>query len=72
MLNLSVQRGLAVPELSTTARCCKIVEHFHRSHIDNEELKAKQKQLEIPQHNPIQEVVTRWNSTFDMIIITIM
>ena len=67
-LNLSVQRGLAVPELSTTlARCRKIVEHFNHSRIDNEELKAKQKQLEIPQHNLIQEVVTRWNSTFDMI-----
>ena len=53
-LNLSVQRGLAVPELSTTlARCCKIVEHFNRSRIDNEELKTKQKQLEIPQHNLI-------------------
>ena len=48
MLNLSVQHGLAVPELSTTARCRKIVEHFHRSRVDNEELKAKQKQLEIP------------------------
>ena len=67
-LNLSVQRGLAVPELSTTlARCRKIVEYFNRSRIDNEELKAKQKQLEIPQHNLIQEVITRWNSTFDMI-----
>ena len=67
-LNLSVQHGLAVPELSTTlARCRKIVEHLNRSRIHNEELKAKQKQLEIPQHNLIQEVVTRWNSTFDMI-----
>ena len=67
-LNLSVQRGLAMPVLSTTlARCRKIVEHFNRSRIDNEKLKAKQKQLEIPQHNLIQEVVTRWNSTFDMI-----
>jgi len=64
-LNLSVQRGLAVIELVTTlAKCHKIV---NLSRIDNETLQAKQKQLEIPQHNLVQEVATRWNSTFDMI-----
>ena len=69
MLNLLVQRGLAVPRLSTTlARCRQIVEHFNCSRIDNKELKAKQKQLEIPQHNLIQEVVTRWNSTYKRIL----
>jgi len=45
----------------------KIVEHFYCSQLDNKELKSKQKQLDLSQHNLIQKVVTRWNSTFDMI-----
>ena len=67
-LNLVVQRALSTPGLATTlGRCRKIVEHFHRSRLDNKELKSKQKQLDLPQHNLIQEVVTRWNSTLDMV-----
>ena len=67
-LNLVVQHALAIPGLVVTlGRCRKIVEHFHRSRLDNEELKSKQKQLDLPQHQLVQEVVTRWNSTLDMV-----
>ena len=67
-LNLVVQHALSILGLATTlGRCRKIVEHFHHSRLYNEELKSKQKQLDIPQHQLIQEVVTRWNSTLDMV-----
>ena len=66
-LNLAVQDALAVTELRTAlGRARKIVEHFNRSRLDSEELKAKQKQLSLPFHCLIQDVVTRWNSTLDM------
>ena len=68
-LNLSVQAALKVSRLSTIlARCRQIVGHFNRSRTDREELTAKQALLELPQHNLIQEVSTRWNSTHDMIL----
>ena len=58
-LNLVVQCALFTPGLATTlGRCRKIVEHFHRSRLDNEELKSKQKQMDLPQQHLIQEVVT--------------
>ena len=67
-LNLVVQHALSIPGLATTlGRSRKIVEHFHHSRLNNEELKSKQKQLDLLQHQLIQEVVTRWNSTLDMV-----
>ena len=48
------------------ARAKKVVEHFNHSRLDSEELKVKQKQLDLPPHCLIQDVVTRWNSTLDM------
>ena len=67
-LNLVVQHALAIPGLAVIlGRCRKIVEHFHHSRHDNEELKSKQKQLDLPQHQLVQEVVTRLNSTLDMV-----
>ena len=67
-LNLAVQDALAVSGLKTAlGRAKKIVEHFNCSRLDNEELRAKQKQLDLPSHSLIQDVVTRWNSTLDMV-----
>ena len=64
-LNLVVQHALSVPGLSATlGRCRKIVEHFHCLWLDIEELKSKQKSLDFPQHQLVQEIV---NSTLDMI-----
>ena len=67
-LNLAVQDVLAVSGLKTAlGKVKKIVEHFNRSRLDNEELRAKQKQLDRPSHSLVQDVVTRWNSTLNMI-----
>ena len=66
-LNLAVQDALSVAGLRTgLARGKKVVEHFNHSRLDSEELKVKQKQLELPPHRLIQDVATRWNSTLDM------
>ena len=63
-LNLAVQDALAVKGVKTAlARAKKVVEHFNHSRLDSEELKVKQKQLDLPPHCLIQDVVTRWNST---------
>ena len=50
-----------------TARCRKIVGHFRHSHVAQTALETKQGQLCLAPHKPIQEVSTRWNSTYDML-----
>ena len=68
-LNLVVQHTLSKPGLAATlSRSRKIVEHFLRLQLDNKELKSKQKQLDLHQRQLTQEVVTRWNSTLDMVL----
>ena len=66
-LQLCVHDGLKLPELSKTlARCRNIVAYFHRSVLANDALEKRQKQ-ENPNKKPlslIQDVSTRWNSTF--------
>ena len=44
------------------------MQHFNKSRVDKEDLTAKQILLQLPKHNLLQEVSTRWNSTHDMII----
>ena len=47
-------------------RCKEVVAHFHRSTKSAAKLREVQQQLSIPQHKLKQEVVTRWNSTYQM------
>lgn len=62
-INLAVHDVLAGDGLKTAlGRAKKIVEQFNHSWFDNEELKAKQQQLDLPSHSLIQDVVTCWNS----------
>ena len=66
-LNLALQDALAVKGVKTAlARAKKVAEHFNHSRLDSKELKVKQKQLDLPPHCLIQDVVTRWNSMLDM------
>lgn len=44
-----------------------LVEHFRRSRLANTKLKLKQQQMNTAQHKLIQDVSTRWNSTYYMV-----
>ena len=57
------QRG--VKDLIAT--CRKIVGHFKHSSSATARLKELQSQLSLPKHQLIQDVSTRWNSTFFML-----
>ena len=66
-LQLCVNSGLNLPvidRLMTVSR--KLVSHFKHSVVATTALRAKQGQLGIASHCLIQDVTTRWNSTFFM------
>ena len=67
-LNLIVQGAIAADEQLSTlqAQCKKIVSFFHRSVKASDRLASVQNQLDLPANKLIQEVETRWNSTFYM------
>ena len=68
ILNLVVQNGIKVLQPIQT-KVKAIVEYFHRSTVGTEKLIALQRQLRPQQHNAVKlknDVVTRWNSTYDM------
>ena len=50
-------------------KCREIASVFHKSTQLNELLKEKQKELNLPKNGLVQEVSTRWNSLFLMILI---
>ena len=68
-LNLIVKGALgADPSLVALKKKCKdIVTFFHHSCKASDKLREVQKQLEIPEKRLIQDVDTRWNSTFYML-----
>ena len=66
-LNLAVKAGLAVTRIShVQAKCARVVSFFRRSSKAKYVLTEKQKALGLPEHALLQDVCTRWNSTFDM------
>ena len=67
-LNLIVKGALeAYLKLTTLKKKCKdIVTFFHHSSKASEKLTDIQKQLEVPEKKLIQDVDTRWNSTYYM------
>ena len=68
ILNLAVEKVLALPVVSrTVARCRRLVSHFHHSSKSSYMLKTKQEDLKHDTHCLIGDVVTRWNSTYYMI-----
>ena len=66
-LQLAVNTGLDLNVISRlTAVCRRIVNHFKHSVVATTALVDKQKVMGIAQHKLIQDVSTRWNSTYFM------
>lgn len=66
--NSACQRGLTVSALGRLlGRIRKVVSFFHRSTTATAVLKSKQQQLSLPIHKIVQDVQTRWNSSYEMI-----
>ena len=67
-LQLSVNKGIAESGLDNVlAKCRKIVGHFKHSPANQVELEVQQSQKNMPEKALIQDVVTRWNSTLQMV-----
>ncbi|KAM9783585.1 E3 SUMO-protein ligase ZBED1-like isoform X3 [Syngnathus typhle] len=67
-INLATQKGLKCNDAACLlGRVRRVVSFFHRSTLANAVLKEKQKLLDLPPHKLIQDVITRWNSSFDMV-----
>lgn len=64
-LNLIVQSALKEIK-ATQSKVKAIVEHFKRSPLATQRLKAMQNQLDDKEVKLKQDVVTRWNSTYTM------
>jgi len=69
-LQLSVKRSLASQQSLDTALalCRKIATHFSHSTLAKEKLREIQQTLQLPEHVMMQDVQTRWNSTFYMVV----
>ena len=66
-LQLAVQVAMKLPAVSRAiAHCKRLINHFHHSVQSTQILRSKQKSLKHPQHSLIQEVSTRWNSSYYM------
>ena len=66
-LQLAVNAGLALNAIARlTAASCKIDSHFKHSTVAMGTLTERQRLLKIPKHSLVQDVATRWNSTYLM------
>lgn len=67
-LNLASQKALQVDTAAKLlGRVRRVVGFLHRSIRGAEILRQKREQLSLPVHKLIQDVSTRWNSSFDML-----
>lgn len=67
-LNLASQAALKIPSVARLiGRVRRIAAFFHRSTTASHMLKEKQKLLNLRQHKLVIDVVTRWNSSQEML-----
>lgn len=63
-IQLCIKPSLEIPAVSKLiARARKLVGHFKHSTAVMAEMRKRQKFFELPQHELIQDVATRWNSS---------
>ena len=63
-MQLCIKPSLEIPAVSKLiARARKLVGHFKHSTTVMAEMRKRQKLFELPQHELIQDVATRWNSS---------
>ena len=48
-------------------RCSKVVGHFKHSVVAQNALEESQTRLNLPQHKLVHDVMTRWNSSYNML-----
>ncbi|XP_049930768.1 E3 SUMO-protein ligase ZBED1-like [Epinephelus moara] len=67
-INLATQKGLKCAGAAhLLGRVRRVVSFFHRSTVATSLLKEKQKLLGLPEHKLKQDVITRWNGSFEML-----
>ncbi|XP_035981203.1 zinc finger BED domain-containing protein 1-like [Fundulus heteroclitus] len=67
-LQLVINAALKNPSIEKAVRAARyLVEHFKKSDLACSKLREKQQQMNTPEHSLVQDVSTRWNSTFYMI-----
>ncbi|XP_039608816.1 E3 SUMO-protein ligase ZBED1-like [Polypterus senegalus] len=67
-INLASQKVTSINQISRLlGKVRKIVTFFHKSTTAAHILESKQEMLNIPKHSLIQDVPTRWNSSYDML-----
>ena len=67
-LQLGVKKAFDVPKVhSALARVGRQVAHFHRSPKSMSKLREKQKLLGLHEHQLINDCITRWGSTYEML-----
>ena len=66
-LQLGVKKAMDVPQISKAlGRAKRLVSHFHHSSKSSSILRQKQSDLHYSQLNLVQDVATRWNSSYYM------
>ena len=63
-----MKKAFDVPKVHTAlAQVGKLVAHFHSSPKSMSKLREKQKLLGLPEHQLINDCITRWGSTYEML-----
>uniref|UniRef100_A0A1A8QR33 HAT C-terminal dimerisation domain-containing protein n=1 Tax=Nothobranchius rachovii TaxID=451742 RepID=A0A1A8QR33_9TELE len=67
-LNLASQKALKTQSvIRLLGRVRRVTGFFRRSTTASDQLKQKQRLLQLPAHRLITDIITRWNSSYDMI-----